>query len=91
MRELKMEKEIFISKFKKLADEIKVKYGVNVWLVEIMGRRRSYIAGHKEDSFLPSEEISLNEKFAVVSNEWEKIPSEEKMNFIDKFKKELEK
>lgn len=81
-----MEREIFISKFKELADEIKAKYGVNVWLVEILGRRRSYVAGHKEDSFLPPEEISINERFSVVSNEWEKIPIKEKEEFINKLK-----
>lgn len=86
-----MEKEIFISKFTKLADEIKEKYGVSVWLVEILGKRRSFVAGHKEDAFLPPEEIFLNEKFAIVSNEWEKIPSEEKEKFISILKRELEK
>ncbi|PMP65028.1 MAG: hypothetical protein C0190_07165 [Thermodesulfobacterium geofontis] len=86
-----MERGTFISKFTKLADEIKEKYGVSIWLVEILGRRRSFVAGHKEDAFLPPEEIFLNEKFAVVSNEWEKIPQEEKEKFLNTLKKELEK
>lgn len=38
-----------------------------------MGKRHSYIAGHKEDSFLPPEVIYINDRYAVVSNEWEKI------------------
>jgi len=86
-----MEKEIFISNFEKLANEIKAKYGVNVWLVEILGKRHSYVAGHKEDSFLPPEEIILNERFAVVSNEWEKIPEREKEEFIEKLRGFLRK
>jgi hypothetical protein len=84
-----MGRETFISKFVNLADEIKKKYGVNLWLVEVLGKRHSYIAGHKEDSFLPPEPIYLNERFAVVSNEWEKIPEHEKKALIKTLKEEL--
>lgn len=78
-----MEKETSISKEPKaknlllelnhIADFVKEKYGANIWFVEIMGKRHSYIAGHKEDSFLPPEVIYINDRYAVVSNEWEKI------------------
>lgn len=78
-----MEKETSISKepkaknllleLKHIADFVKEKYGANIWFVEIMGKRHSYIAGHKEDSFLPPEVIYINDRYAVVSNEWEKI------------------
>ncbi|QER42603.1 hypothetical protein F1847_07565 [Thermodesulfobacterium sp. TA1] len=84
-----MEKETFISKFIVLAEEIKKKYGVNLWLVEVLGKRHSYLAGHKEDGFLPPEPLYLNERFAVVSNEWEKIPEHEKETLIKILKEEL--
>lgn len=76
-----MEKEtsIFrlIERFNETANYVKEKYDANIWFVELLGRRLSYVAGHREDSFLPPEIISLNERFAVASNEWEKIPEKE--------------
>jgi len=64
-------------KFNEIANYVKEKYGANIWFVELLGRRHSYVAGHREDSFLPPEIIYLNDRFAVVSNEWEKIPEKE--------------
>ncbi|WP_051173080.1 hypothetical protein [Thermodesulfobacterium hveragerdense] len=84
-----MERETFISKFTALAKRIKQTYGVNLWLVEVLGKRHSYVAGHKEDSFLPPEPIYLNDRFAVVSNEWEKIPEEERKQLISSLKEDL--
>jgi hypothetical protein len=76
-----MEKETstfnLIEKFNEIANYVKEKFGANIWFVELLGRRLSYVAGHREDSFLPPEVIYLNERFAVVSNEWEKIPEKE--------------
>lgn len=90
-----MEKETFTSKnsktkdllleLNKIAEFVKEKYGANIWFVEIMGKRLSYIAGNKEDSFLPPEIIYITDKYAVVSNEWEKIP--EKDEIISAIKK----
>lgn len=74
-----MEKETSTSKkgiqekFNEIANFVKEKYGANIWFVEIMGKRHSYVAGHREDSFLPPEVVYLNERYAVVSNEWDKI------------------
>ncbi len=73
-----MEKEICISndltkKLNEIADLVKQQYGSHIWFVEILGRRHSYIAGHREDNFLPPEVVYLNERYAIVSNEWEKI------------------
>lgn len=89
-----MEKEIFISRFLELVDKLKKQYGINIWLVEVLGKRYSFVAGHKEDSFLPPEKIHLNEKYAVVSDEWWKLPEEEKDKFLEGLKtllKNLEK
>ncbi|WP_353684474.1 hypothetical protein V4D30_01395 [Thermodesulfovibrio sp. 3907-1M] len=74
---LKAEKGSLTEKLSEIADFVKEKYGANIWFVEIMGKRHSYIAGHKEESFLPAEVIYLSERYAVVSNEWEKIKEKE--------------
>ena len=81
---LGMEKEIYISKkdaptqelikkLNELAEFVKQKYNANIWFVEILGKRHSYIAGHRDDSFLPPEVVYINDRYAVVSNEWERI------------------
>lgn len=74
---MKAEKNSLPEKLSKIADFVKEKYSANIWFVEIMGKRHSYIAGHKEDSFLPPEVVYLNERYAIVSNEWEKIKEKE--------------
>lgn len=89
-----MEKEIstfkvVINELNKIAEFVKEKYNVNIWFVEIMGKRHSYIAGHKDDSFLPPEVIYLNERYAVVSNGWESIPNRDEI--ISKIKSLLSK
>lgn len=89
-----MEKEIstfkvVINELNKIAEFVKETYNVNIWFVEIMGKRHSYIAGHKDDSFLPPEVIYLNERYAVVSNEWESIPNRDEI--ISKIKSLLSK
>lgn len=62
-----------------IAEFVKEKYNAHLWFVEIMGKRHSYIAGHKEDSFLPPEVIYISEKYAVVSNELEKITEKDEV------------
>lgn len=76
-----MVKEIFISKLNSLAARIKRDYGIKTWFVEIMGRRHSYLAGDKDDSFLPVNSYFITETLAIVSNEWQKI-SQEKVEEI---------
>ncbi|HDM77852.1 MAG TPA: hypothetical protein ENG51_15520 [Deltaproteobacteria bacterium] len=67
---------IEIKKLTELAKLIKKKYGVNVWFVEILGRRWSYIAGQRvEDSSIFSPEcVSISERFGVVSDHWKQVP-----------------
>ena len=81
-----MEKEIFtsnlIEKFNKIAQYIKEKYDANIWFVELFGKRHSYVAGQREDSFLPPKIIYLNKRFAVLSNDWEKIPEKENLTEV---------
>lgn len=86
-----MEKETFISRFLELVNELKEKYTINIWLVEVLGKRHSFLAGHKEDSFLPTEMIYINERLALVSDEWWKLPEEEKLKLLETLRKELKK
>lgn len=86
-KETSTSKKLLIEEFTRLSDLIKSKYGVSLWLVEIMGKRHSYVAGHKEESFLPPQVIYLNERFAIVSNDWDKIPEKEKKKLINHLKK----
>ncbi|MEN2993720.1 MAG: hypothetical protein ABDH19_00020 [Thermodesulfovibrio sp.] len=77
-------KNQLIHELNKIADYVREKYNANIWFVEIMGKRHSYIAGHKEDSFLPPEVIYISERYAVVSNQWDEI--KEKDEIIKKIK-----
>lgn len=90
-KETSTSKNKLIAKFIETTELIKEKYDVNIWLVEILGRRWSYIAGEREDSpLLPPECTQLNERFGVVSNNWERIPPEERENIISSLKKIIE-
>ncbi|MGI1691131.1 hypothetical protein [Thermoanaerobacter uzonensis] len=86
-KETSTSKKLLIEEFTKLSDLIKSKYDVSLWLVEIMGKRYSYVVGHKEESFLPPMVFSLNEKFAVVSSNWDKIPKKEQQKILHYLKK----
>ncbi len=89
-KETSTSKDRLIAKFMEITELIKKEYNVNIWLVEILGKRWSYIAGEREDSLLPPERIQLNERFGVVSNNWERIPPEERENIISSLKKIIE-
>ncbi|HOP86417.1 MAG TPA: hypothetical protein PLM71_04850 [Syntrophorhabdaceae bacterium] len=87
-----MAKETFIFELKEafniIADEIKREYNAHIWLIEVLGKRYSYIAGCKDDSFLPPEFIYISEKFAVASSDWGKLPIEKKeelFSFLNKY------
>ncbi|HOJ43829.1 MAG TPA: hypothetical protein PK800_06885 [Syntrophorhabdaceae bacterium] len=77
-----MARETFTSELKEafnaLSDKIKKEYNAHVWLIEVLGKRHSYLAGCKDDAFLPPEVRYINERFAIVSTDWERLPSEKK-------------
>ncbi|MCX8110336.1 MAG: hypothetical protein N3D15_03685 [Syntrophorhabdaceae bacterium] len=77
-----MEKETstseLIERFNLVADNIRQEYNAHLWLIEVFGKRHSYIAGCRDDSFLPPEVIYINNRFAVVSSDWDKVPREKK-------------
>ena len=62
-----IEKLISFSKY------CKEKYKVNVWFVEILGKRYSYIAGEKTSSFYPPICIKLTDKLGIVMEGDEKV------------------
>ncbi len=80
--ELRMARETSTSelfeRFNVVAKEIKDEHNAHLWLIEVFGKRHSYVAGCKEDSFLPPEVIYINKRFAVVSSDWDRIPLEKK-------------
>ena len=51
-------------------------YGVRLWFVEILGRRRSYIAGEHGNEPTTSSVIPfhLEDHIAVLSDSWECLP-----------------
>ncbi len=66
-----------------MAAEVKAEFGARMWLVEVMGKRHSYVAGDRDDSFLPPQVVGLNERYALVSGDWEKIPEKRKRDIIE--------
>lgn len=76
---LKEEKTSIVAKFNEIAEFVKEKYGANIWFVKILGKRHSYIAGYREESFFPPEVVYLNERYAIVSDDWERIGEKEEI------------
>jgi len=69
------------------------KYGVDIWFVEIFGKRWSYLAGTKKShghSCLP-QRIRLNKRYGIVADSWEKIPSTERKKIIAFFQSVVKK
>jgi len=60
----------FITQLNILAENIKQEYQINIWFVEILNRRWSYIAGICEpDQLLPPQRIELGSNLGLVSND----------------------
>jgi hypothetical protein len=88
---ISISKKNLIAKLISAADAVKKKYGIDIWFVEIFGKRWSYIAGSIEEeiSFLPPERIELDRRFGVVSDGWSKIPAEEKDSLVLSLKESI--
>jgi hypothetical protein len=65
----------------RLVDEA---FGARLWFVELLGRRRSYLAGETGDEPAQSELtcIRLNGKFGLVSDAWGAISEAERAKLI---------
>jgi hypothetical protein len=90
-KEISISKENLIAKFTGAAEVVKRKYGIDIWFVEIFGKRWSYIAGSKDEeiSFLPPERIELSPQFGMMSEGWYKIPAEERENLVSSLKENM--
>ncbi|HEU20051.1 MAG TPA: hypothetical protein ENO00_11875 [Deltaproteobacteria bacterium] len=65
----------FIEKLNDIAAAVEEEYGVSLRFVEILSRRRSFIAGCENDiSCSPPERIEINERFGIVSDRWNDMP-----------------
>ncbi|MCX7981672.1 MAG: hypothetical protein N2572_02030 [Syntrophales bacterium] len=71
-----------VKEFNALAEEIKRDYGVRMGLVQVWGKRHSYVAGEWDNGFLPPEIIYLDDSYALVSSEWDKIPEEKRTDIV---------
>lgn len=74
----------FIRQLDLLAEQIKQQYKINIWFVEILNRRWSYIAGICEpDQLLPPWRIELKPNLGLVSNDLPQLPGEQQQNIIN--------
>ena len=93
VKETSTSKLLLLKKENELSSFIRSKYGVNLFLAEITGRRWSYITGRDNVnavSFLFYERIRLDRHFGIVAEGWQRIPDEKKDEFISVFKKMVE-
>ncbi len=63
------------------------RFGANLWFVEILGRRWSYVAGRHSTSFTPPTHIELNADYGAVTDCWNQIPEEQRNQLLDWLKK----
>ena len=92
MKGLEMEKEISTSNtlLSALLEKIYKNYSIHLQIVEIFGKRWSFIAGSlEEEKFLPPTCIKLCDAYGVVSNEWNRLTDSEKSKIISILKEAL--
>ena len=83
-RETSISKEQMVREINALAETLEKRHGVRLWLVEVLGRRWSYVAGQQDKgvSLLPPHRIRLNDRFGIVSHGWADLPCEEKKRLL---------
>ena len=78
MKENCFSEDRFKKSLDELAEELKKQYSINIWFVEILGKRLSYIAGKREYKVSPTVSIKINKRFAFVSENWEYLSESDK-------------
>lgn len=74
----------FIRQLDFLAEQIKQQYKINIWFVEILNRRWSYIAGICDpDQLLPPLRIELKSNLGLVSNDLPDLSPEQQQDIIN--------
>ena len=88
-----IEEKTFTDALFYVAEFVKKKYGVDIWFVEIFGKRWSYLAGTKKKHShnCLSQRLKLNKRYGIVANSWEKIPSIERKKIIAFFQSVIKK
>ncbi len=93
VRETSTSREVLRVYLDGVAQNVRDKYGVDVWFGEIMGKRWSYIAGCREDglchSYISPCRIRLSERFGLISNGWDNIPIDESDQILSSLRGEL--
>ena len=78
-----------------ITDFLEQELGINVWFVEILGKRWSYLAGGRKalSAFLPPKRIRLNERYGVVLDidSWNRIPHRQRRELLTFLQKAIEK
>jgi len=78
-----------------ITDLLEQELGINVWFVEILGNRWSYLAGSRKASsaFLPPKRIRLNKRYGVVLDidSWNSIPHRQRRKLLDFLQNMVEK
>ncbi len=75
-----------------IAQEIKLRYGINVWFAEILGKRWSYLGGEGHEFPSPSlSSLPLSTHYGIVAEHWEQIPPHEGTRLLDFLKEYFQK
>ena len=82
--------ESFLATFSEMAASVKKEFGAYLQLVEILGKRWSFVAGELEGSaFLPSEQLVLNEHLGLIAENWEALPPEKQEEILSTLRGKL--
>ena len=73
-----------------ISEHVYEHFGINLWFVEILGRRWSYIAGRTSPSFSPPEHIQLNEQYGLLADEWQELPEDQREHLVNWLKRIVE-
>lgn len=81
---ISISKEAFITKLHEAVLTVKDRYGIHIRIVEIRGKRWSFLAGVHDtlSSFMPPERIMLTDRYGIVSDQWNTLSSDERSEII---------
>ena len=91
MRGISSSNESLKKQLNRLADSIQKKYNINIWFVEILGKRWSYIAGRIEYTVSTIESIRVSTRFGFVAENWGLLNDKERENILNSVKEIFKK
>ena len=83
--------ELLKKQLNRLADYIQKKYNINIWFVEILGKRWSYIAGRMEYIVSTTENIMVSTRFGFVAEKWRLLEDKEREEILNSVKEIFKK